>query len=75
MRSTQASWAILLALSICARAVVAAEAPGSNGQTDASVEPSLYIGWSTIDITPDRPVALVGQLHKRISTGVRDPQN
>jgi len=73
MRSTQASWAILLALSICARAVVAAEAPGSNGQTDASVEPSLYIGWSTIDITPDRPVALVGQLHKRISTSVRDP--
>jgi hypothetical protein len=33
----------------------------------------LAVGWSTTDITPPKPVALVGQLHKRISTGVRDP--
>lgn len=33
----------------------------------------LFAGWASIDITPPRPVALVGQLHKRISTGVRDP--
>jgi hypothetical protein len=33
----------------------------------------LYAGWATIDITPDKPVALVGQLHKRISQRVRDP--
>jgi len=33
----------------------------------------LYAGWATIDITPDRPVALIGQLHKRISQRVRDP--
>jgi len=33
----------------------------------------LYAGWSTIDITPDKPVALIGQLHKRISQRVRDP--
>jgi len=33
----------------------------------------LYAGWASIDITPDRPVALVGQLHKRISQRVRDP--
>jgi len=33
----------------------------------------LYAGWATIDITPDKPVALVGQLHKRISERVRDP--
>lgn len=33
----------------------------------------LYAGWATIDITPDKPVALVGQLHKRVSKRVRDP--
>jgi len=41
-----------------------ADAPDANG---------LYVGWATIDITPDKPVALVGQLHKRISQKVRDP--
>ena len=34
---------------------------------------ALYAGWASIDITPDKPVALVGQLHKRISQKVRDP--
>jgi len=33
----------------------------------------LLAGWATADIMPPRPVALIGQLHKRISTGVRDP--
>lgn len=33
----------------------------------------LFAGWATTDITPPGPVALTGQLHKRISTGVRDP--
>jgi hypothetical protein len=33
----------------------------------------LMVGWATADITPPRSVALIGQLHKRISTGVRDP--
>lgn len=33
----------------------------------------LAAGWASVDITPPGPVALVGQLHKRISTGVRDP--
>jgi len=33
----------------------------------------LYAGWASTDITPDKPVALVGQLHKRISQKVRDP--
>jgi hypothetical protein len=33
----------------------------------------LYAGWAVIDITPDKAVALVGQLHKRISQKVRDP--
>lgn len=34
---------------------------------------AIAVGWATTDITPPRPVALVGQLHKRASTGVRDP--
>lgn len=33
----------------------------------------LRMGWAAADITPPRPVALIGQMHKRISTGVRDP--
>ncbi|MFH1719804.1 MAG: hypothetical protein ABIF19_20825 [Planctomycetota bacterium] len=33
----------------------------------------LYVGWAAADITPERPVALVGQLRKRISTSVLDP--
>ena len=39
----------------------------------ASQSGPLMVGWATADITPPRPVALIGQLHKRISTGVRDP--
>ncbi|MCU0914418.1 MAG: hypothetical protein MUC88_07655 [Planctomycetes bacterium] len=39
----------------------------------AAVTGNLYVGWAQVDITPDRPVALVGQLHKRISQKVRDP--
>ncbi len=35
----------------------------------------LYIGWAVADITPEKPVALVGQLHKRISEAVQDPLN
>lgn len=33
----------------------------------------LYVGWASVDITPQQPVALTGQLSKRISQGVRDP--
>ncbi|MDY0098804.1 MAG: hypothetical protein RBR81_06355 [Bacteroidales bacterium] len=36
-------------------------------------EGQLYVGWAGADITPGRPVALVGQLHKRISEAVQDP--
>jgi sugar phosphate isomerase/epimerase len=36
-------------------------------------EHPLSVGWASVDITPPKPVALIGQLHKRISTGVRDP--
>ena len=38
-------------------------------------EDKLYIGWSVADITPVKPVALIGQLHKRISQAVQDPLN
>jgi hypothetical protein len=31
---------------------------------------TLHVGWASRDITPDRPVALAGQFHKRISKGV-----
>lgn len=36
---------------------------------------SISIGWAVADITPEKPVALVGQLHKRISVAVQDPLN
>ena len=44
--------------------------------TIAAAEPPqhpLSVGWATVDITPPQPVALIGQLSKRISSGVRDP--
>ncbi len=34
---------------------------------------SFSIGWAVADITPDRPVALIGQFHKRISESIQDP--
>jgi hypothetical protein len=67
------------------RAVVFALCGGTvvlacRGQTDppavaagAGGARPLCVGWATADITPPRPVALVGQLYKRISKGVRDP--
>ena len=33
----------------------------------------IHVGWSAREITPDRPVALSGQFHKRISTHVEAP--
>ena len=38
-----------------------------------STEQTLYVGWASADITPQQPVALVGQLTKRISQSVLDP--
>lgn len=40
---------------------------------DESGAKPLYVGWASVDITPQQPVALTGQLSKRISQGVRDP--
>lgn len=39
----------------------------------AAPEDPLYVGWAVADITPPKPVALVGQMHKRISKSVHDP--
>ena len=33
----------------------------------------LLVGATSVSITPDRPVALSGQMHTRISRGVRSP--
>ena len=38
-----------------------------------SQEEKLYVGWAQADITPGRPVDLVGQGYKRISDSVHDP--
>ncbi len=33
----------------------------------------LYVGAAAVDITPEKPVALSGSFHQRISTGVESP--
>ncbi len=33
----------------------------------------LYVGWSAKNISPDKPVALAGQFHTRISRKIMDP--
>jgi hypothetical protein len=38
-----------------------------------SARQTLYVGWASADITPQQPVALVGQMRKRISQSVLDP--
>ncbi len=68
MRYVIGLWVILAAVGPAAGA--RAEGKKSLKETDASKP--LYAGWAQVDITPERPVALVGQLHKRISKGVRD---
>jgi hypothetical protein len=39
----------------------------------ASASAELLVGWASADITPNRPVALAGQMHTRVSRGVHDP--
>lgn len=45
----------------------------TNSISEAAEEGQLYIGWAATDITPDKPVALLGAMHKRIATRVHDP--
>lgn len=74
MNSRWTKWVLAawwLAVSGFAQSPSAGNPPG--GPTAANQARPVLVGWATADITPIRPVALVGQLHKRISTGVRDP--
>ncbi len=36
-------------------------------------EDSLYVGLSSVDITPKKPVVVIGQMHKRIARTTLDP--
>lgn len=44
-----------------------------SGATTAEKGDKLLIGWASKDITPEKPVALAGQFHVRISKYVNDP--
>jgi len=66
MTGAHGSWGLLLSvgvLLISLRGEVAA-APRAG---------RLYAGWASTNITPDKPVALSGQFHTRISKSVHDP--
>ncbi|WP_345031632.1 hypothetical protein [Ravibacter arvi] len=41
--------------------------------TTRPAEGSLKIGWSSTDITPQKPVLIAGQFHARLSESVMDP--
>ena len=43
------------------------------GETGVTNQGKLYVGWASVNITPDRPVGLSGQLYTRISKSVHDP--
>ena len=44
-------------------------------QLDAKEPPSgrVHVGWASTSITPDEPIALAGQFHKRISQRIESP--
>ena len=44
-----------------------------NALTYPQTAAHISIGWAMVDITPDRPVQLMGQYYERVSEGVRDP--
>jgi hypothetical protein len=66
MRQVIRACTAILVLFLC-RGTVAATG------TDTLRAGGLYVGWGSIDITPAKPVALIGQMNKRISQKVRDP--
>lgn len=41
--------------------------------TVARPQDGILIGWAATDLTPDGPVIITGQMHARVSEGVRDP--
>lgn len=44
-----------------------------HGITAAGFASELHIGAATVDITPDQPIALAGQMHTRVSTKAETP--
>lgn len=64
--------AALAATGAAASRTVLAQADSAQPQT-AGAENALKIGWSTVTITPDKPVQLHGQFHERVSEKVLDP--
>jgi len=71
-------WALVCGMSFARAATVNPPPPRDLDEVRAVLDRTpppelLLVGWATADITPSRPVALTGQLHKRISTGVLDP--
>jgi len=56
----------------CLLALAAGPAP-LEAQAGPPPAGRLHAGWAARDITPDRPAALQGQFHKRISTRVEAP--
>jgi len=49
------------------------EAPKPKETTSEPKEYPLDVGWASVDITPNKPVALIGQLSKRIARSTLDP--
>jgi len=47
-------------------------APGNSAMPENKAG-NFKIGWSSVDITPDKPVLLAGQMYVRVSEGVQDP--
>lgn len=52
---------------LAAAAIIASPSSGHSRAAE------LRVGAATVSITPDRPVALQGQMNTRISKGVRSP--
>jgi hypothetical protein len=49
------------------------EKKGDKTKISGEVIGNMNIGWASVDITPDKPVLLIGQFPARISEGVMDP--
>jgi hypothetical protein len=58
---------------MASESTIEAVQPAASDSQKETDEQILYVGWASADITPPKPVALVGQLTKRISQSVLDP--
>jgi len=59
--------------SVVRESTAKAAQPAAGTSKENAIARALYVGWASADITPQQPVALVGQLSKRISQSVLDP--